>query len=135
MPTRFALLSLCFALAVTGCKKVPNLLKANDQTQASAAEQARGNDYEFRGLKNPVLRTLLRVHRRFVWLHRPFDHNHLLDKFVKRAKECDYVVVNGDYSCDSAYCGIRWMEPTRGACWSSTLPEPTASASPSTPVR
>jgi hypothetical protein len=78
----------------------------SDIHYASAAEQARGNDYEFRGLKNPLLRTMLHFHRRFVWLHRPFDHNHLLDAFIRRAKDCDYVVANGDYSCDSAFCGL-----------------------------
>src|SRR3954452_11494430 len=39
MPTRFALLSLCFVLALTGCKKLLNTAK-NDQTQPNASASA-----------------------------------------------------------------------------------------------
>src|ERR1043166_2585177 len=40
----------------------------SDIHYASAAEQARGSDYEWRGLANPMLRLLVRLHRRFLWL-------------------------------------------------------------------
>src|SRR5687767_13637405 len=39
-------------------------------------------------------------------MHDPFAHNHLLDKFLAAASGADYVVANGDYSCDSGFTGI-----------------------------
>jgi hypothetical protein len=78
----------------------------SDIHYASAAEQARGDDYEHRGVANAPVRLLLRAHRRFFWLHRPLRQNHLLDRFIERAGAVDYVVANGDYSCDSAFVGV-----------------------------
>src|SRR3954447_22692055 len=40
MPTRFAFLSLCFALALTACKKAPSADKTTDQGQANASASA-----------------------------------------------------------------------------------------------
>ncbi len=40
MPTRFALLSLCFALGLTACKKAPDAVKTTDQSQANASTSA-----------------------------------------------------------------------------------------------
>lgn len=51
-------------------------------------------------------RMLLRAHRHFIWLDNPFAHNHLLDLFLQTAGDPDWVVCNGDYSCDSAYLGM-----------------------------
>jgi hypothetical protein len=73
---------------------------------ASAAEQARGNDYEFRGLTNPFLRLLVRCYRQFFWLRDPLSHNYLLDRFIGEACKCNYAVANGDYSCNSASVGL-----------------------------
>jgi hypothetical protein len=73
---------------------------------ASAAEQARGRDYEYRDLSNPCVRLLLRMHRRFVWMREPFQQNHLLDRFIQDASGCDYVIANGDYSCNTAFVGV-----------------------------
>ncbi|HEX4646293.1 MAG TPA: metallophosphoesterase [Verrucomicrobiae bacterium] len=78
----------------------------SDIHYAGAAEQARGNDFEFRGLKNPLLRLAVRMHRRFVWLRNPLNQNHLLDEFIRRAGSPDMVVANGDYSCNSAFIGL-----------------------------
>jgi hypothetical protein len=78
----------------------------SDIHYASAAEQARGNDYEFRGLANPLLRLLVRCHRRFFWLKDPLNQNYLLDRFIAQARNYDYAVANGDYSCDSASVGL-----------------------------
>ena len=78
----------------------------SDIHYAGAAEQARGNDFEFRGLKNPLLRFAVRAHRRFVWLRYPLNQNHLLDEFIRRAGTPDLVVANGDYSCNSAFVGL-----------------------------
>jgi hypothetical protein len=78
----------------------------SDIHYASAAEQARGNDYEFRGLANPFLRLFVRFHRRFLWLRDPLSQNYLLDRFITHAAKCNYAVANGDYSCNSAFVGL-----------------------------
>jgi len=78
----------------------------SDVHYASAAEQARGNDYEFRGLANPFLRTFVRFHRRFLWLRDPLSQNYLLDRFIEQANKYDYCIANGDYSCNSAFVGL-----------------------------
>ena len=78
----------------------------SDIHYASAAEQARGDDYEIREVTNPVLRLALKLHRRFIWLHQPLRQNHRLDKFLERAEGFDYLVANGDYSCNSAFVGV-----------------------------
>jgi len=78
----------------------------SDIHYASAAEQARGNDYEFRGLANPALRLFVRCHRRFFWLRDPLSQNYLLDRFIRRTEKFNYVIANGDYSCNSAFVGL-----------------------------
>ena len=78
----------------------------SDIHYASAAEQARGPDYEVRAIANPLTRLLVKSFRRFVWLHRPLQQNHLLGQFLERAGGADYVIANGDYSCDSAFVGV-----------------------------
>jgi len=78
----------------------------SDIHYASAAEQARGDDYEYRDLRNPLLRTLLMLNRRFIWLRNPLRQNHLLEAFLRQAGPLDFVVANGDYSCDSVCVGV-----------------------------
>jgi hypothetical protein len=78
----------------------------SDIHYASAAEQARGMDYEYRGISNPLLRVALRAYRRYIWLNEPMRQNHLLDRFIEQAGECDWVIANGDYTCDSAFLGV-----------------------------
>jgi hypothetical protein len=78
----------------------------SDIHYASAAEQARGPDYEMAGIRNPLLRMLVRFYRRFIWLRDPLGQNHLLDAFLDRATQWDFVVANGDYSCDTACLGV-----------------------------
>lgn len=82
------------------------LAVVSDIHYASATEQARGDDFEFRDIPNPRLQFFLRNHRRFFWLHRPFRQNHLLDRFLAQATDTDFVVANGDFSCDSAFVGV-----------------------------
>jgi len=72
---------------------------------ASAGEQQR-QDHEARVIANPILRTLVRAYRHFVWLRHPFAHNHLLDELLARVKAADLVVVNGDLTCDTAFVGL-----------------------------
>ena len=78
----------------------------SDIHYASAAEQARGNDYELRGITNPLLRRVLAVWRRFVWQREPLQQNYLLENFLARAGTADFAVANGDYSCNSAFVGV-----------------------------
>jgi len=78
----------------------------SDIHYASAAEQARGNEYELRGIDNPLLRAFVRLHRRFVWMHEPLQQSYLLDRFLEQASGLDYLVANGDYSCNSAFIGV-----------------------------
>ena len=78
----------------------------SDIHYAGAAEKARGNDYEYRGLASPWQRQWVRLFRRHVWLRNPLEHNHLLDAFIERNQALDLVVANGDYSCDSAFVGL-----------------------------
>ena len=73
---------------------------------AGAAERQRGNDYEFRAVENPVLRNLVRLHRRFLWLREPLNQNHLLDRFLAQSSAFDIVVANGDYSCNTGFVGV-----------------------------
>src|SRR5258707_7850926 len=77
----------------------------SDIHYAGAAERARGNDYEIRGLANPLLRWFVRGHRHFVWKRDPLNQNHLLDGFLATVR-VDLVVANGDYSCNSAFVGV-----------------------------
>lgn len=73
---------------------------------AGAAEQARGNDYESRGLTNPLVRGLLRTYRRRVWMKQPLAQGRLLDDFLRQVGPVDYTIANGDYSCDSGFVGV-----------------------------
>lgn len=78
----------------------------SDIHYAGAAEQQRGDHYELTPIANPVLRELVRAYRRFIWLRDPLHQNHLLDAFLKRAGGWDYVIANGDYSCNTASVGV-----------------------------
>ena len=89
---------------VTGCR----IAIVSDIHYASAAEQARGDDYEFRGVDNRLLRLALKNYRHHVWLRDPLRQNHLLDHFIARAVAMnpDYVLANGDYCCDTLNVGV-----------------------------
>jgi hypothetical protein len=78
----------------------------SDIHYAGAAEQARGDDYEYRDLANPFSRHFVRNYRHFFWLRHPLRHNHLLDQFLEQAGSPDLVIANGDYSCDSGFIGM-----------------------------
>src|SRR5258708_1968433 len=78
----------------------------SDVHYASAAEQARGKDYENIGIPNPLLRLGVRLYRRFIWLREPLQKNYLLDRFIDQGGDPDYVIANGDYSCDSSFVGV-----------------------------
>src|SRR5271155_4563198 len=78
----------------------------SDIHYASAAEQARGRDFEFREIANPLLRLTAKLYRNHIWLRDPLHQNHLLDSFLDDARSADYLVANGDYSCNSAFIGL-----------------------------
>ena len=78
----------------------------SDIHYACIAEQDRGDEYELRSIRNPVLRLLLRTHRNLVWMHDPLRKSYLLDRFLSRVEPLDLLVANGDYSCDSAFVGV-----------------------------
>jgi Calcineurin-like phosphoesterase len=77
----------------------------SDIHYASAAEKARGGT-ELTAIGNPLLRLCVRAYRHFIWKRDPFAHNHLLDEFLEQSNQADYVVGNGDYSCDTAFTGV-----------------------------
>jgi hypothetical protein len=78
----------------------------SDIHYAAAAERALGNDYEWRGIANPVLRAAVRLFRHIFWMRRPLDHAPQLDRFLREVGAVDYLVANGDYSCDTGSVGV-----------------------------
>src|SRR5579863_986174 len=78
----------------------------SDIHYAGAAEQTRGDDYDYRDLKNPLLRLFVKTYRRHFWLRHPLRQAHLLDEFIGRAGAPDLVIANGDYSCNTASVGV-----------------------------
>jgi hypothetical protein len=49
---------------------------------------------------------LAKAYRHYLWLRDPLAHNHLLDRFIQEMAAADWVVANGDYSCDSGFVGV-----------------------------
>jgi len=78
----------------------------SDVHYAGAAEQARGHDFELRAIPNPAVRKLAHLYRHYLWQRHPMRNNHLLDQFIGRGADFDYVVANGDYSCNTAFVGL-----------------------------
>lgn len=78
----------------------------SDIHHAGPIERARGEDYEFRTIDNPLLRTFARAYRHLIWMRHPLDQGRQLDRFLAEIGPVDYVVANGDYSCDTAYVGV-----------------------------
>jgi hypothetical protein len=78
----------------------------SDIHYASAAEQARGDDFEYRGIPNPLRRAFANSFRHYIWQRAPLRQNHLLDQFLERGASFDYVIADGDYSCNTAFVGL-----------------------------
>lgn len=78
----------------------------SDIHYAGAAEQARGQDYEARSIGNPLLRQLVWFYRHFIWMRNPLEQTPQLGRFLKDIGPVDFVVANGDYSCDSGFVGL-----------------------------
>jgi len=77
----------------------------SDIHYAGLAERERGNFF-LDSISNPVRRGAVKLYRHFFWQRDAFAHNHLLDQFLNQAGTPDYVIANGDYSCDSAFIGV-----------------------------
>lgn len=78
----------------------------SDIHYASAAEQARGDDYEFRDIHPAWLRAAFRLYRHTIWMRHPLRHNAQLDRFLGTVGDVDLVVANGDYTCGTGYVGV-----------------------------
>lgn len=81
------------------------ILILSDPHYAGAEERLRTN-FETQGINKPLVRLLVRVWRRIIWLDDPFAHNYHLDQLIAEPRQPDLVVANGDYSCDSAFIGL-----------------------------
>jgi len=84
----------------------------SDLHYAGAAERARGEDYEFRVIANPLLRAMARAYRHIIWMRHPLAQGRQLDRFLAEVGPVDYLVGNGDYSCDSGFAGVS--DPAAG---------------------
>jgi Calcineurin-like phosphoesterase len=73
---------------------------------AGPAERARGEDYELRIIANPLLRAVASAYRHSVWMRHPFDQGRQLDRFLAEVEPVDFLVANGDYTCDSGFVGV-----------------------------
>ena len=84
----------------------------SDIHYAGLAERARGEDYEMRVIPNPILRAFARTYRHLYWMRHPLDQWRQLDRFLDEVGSADYLVANGDYSCDSGFVGVS--DPASG---------------------
>jgi 3',5'-cyclic AMP phosphodiesterase CpdA len=82
-----------------------NILIASDFHYAGPAERAR-RGYETQGIANPLMRLWGRFYYRFIWLHDPTAQHWRLEHFCRSAPQADWLITNGDYSCDSANTGV-----------------------------
>ena len=84
----------------------------SDIHYAGAVERVRGEDYELRTIANPLLRAVARAYRHWIWMRHPFDQGRQLDRFLAEVGPVDYLVGNGDYSCNSGFVGVS--DPAAG---------------------
>lgn len=82
------------------------LLILSDIHFAGADEQARGNDFELVAIRAPLTRAFATQYRYHIWMRDPFSRTQQFERFMAGAPEADLVVVNGDFSCDSAFLGL-----------------------------
>ena len=82
------------------------LIIVSDIHYAGPAERARGQDYEFDIIKNPLIRLLAHFYRSYIWMRHPLERGLLLKQFLAEAGDADCVVVNGDYACNTAFIGL-----------------------------
>jgi hypothetical protein len=92
--------------------KRTSIVIVSDIHNAGAAERASGQDYELRAIRHPLLRAVVRFYRHYYWMRHPLDQGRQLDRFLSLNVPADYLVVNGDYSCDTGFVGVS-HEPAR----------------------
>lgn len=68
--------------------------------------ESQRHGHELRVIRSRWLRLLVRLYRHYYWLRDPFAHNNLLDTFLRQPADPDWVVANGDYSCDTGFVGL-----------------------------
>lgn len=85
-----------------------HILVASDFHYAGPTERRR-RGYESRGLRPWWMRWYVRAYYRWVWMADLTAHYVQLEQFLHLAPPADWLIVNGDYSCDSAFLGV--MEP------------------------
>lgn len=78
----------------------------SDIHYAGPEEQARGDDYELRGIENPIKRAAFRAYRRYVWMRYPLRQGAQFERFLREPIDADVVVANGDYSCSTGFVGL-----------------------------
>ena len=78
----------------------------SDIHYAGPAERGCGEDYEFRVIPKPLLRTIARAYRHLIWMRHPLEQGRQLDRFLAETGSVDYLVGNGDYSCDTGFVGV-----------------------------
>lgn len=89
-------------------------LICSDLHYASDLEKQRAG-YEAAAVDHAIPRLVLKMYRRYYWLRDPFAHNHLLKRVTSPPFEPDWVIANGDYSCDSAFIGVADPPSLRSA--------------------
>jgi len=82
------------------------LLIVSDIHFAGTAERARGSDYELRAIRRPMIRAFAHAYRHFIWMRDPFARSPQFERFLALPNSPDLVVVNGDYTSDSAFIGL-----------------------------
>jgi len=53
-----------------------------------------------------LLRAAAGAYRHIVWMRHPLEQGRQLDRFLADIGPVDYVVANGDYSCDTGFVGV-----------------------------
>jgi hypothetical protein len=82
-----------------------SVLIVSDIHYAGPSERER-KQYELKAVGNPALRAVVKAYRHYIWMRDPFAHNHLLEKVLAHPQPVDWVIGNGDFSCDSAFVGM-----------------------------
>ena len=82
------------------------LLILSDIHFAGAAEQARGSDFSLRVIQKPHVRAFAHAYNHFIWMRDPFARSPQLERFLQVAPPADLVIVNGDYTANSAFIGL-----------------------------
>jgi hypothetical protein len=86
------------------------VLILSDIHYACEAERSRGST-ESKAISNPVLRVLVWLFRRFMWVGAPMSQNHFLNHILEEIAEnpklnLELVVANGDFTSDTKFIGV-----------------------------